>query len=422
MPDPPEPSPAPGSVLAGPAAPEERIESLDVLRGVAILAILIINIRSFALPLAAFDNPTAYGDFTGASFWYYAVAHVLFEGKGIAIFSMLFGAGIVLMSERREARGRSPAASHYRRMLALLAIGLVHAYAVWYGDILVSYALLGMVVFLFRRAPNGLRMALGVAAYLVPFGMFALMGWWMQRAPDSPGVQAMIADWMPPASAVAEELEAYRGGYLDQLPYRAERALLSQTGAFLLFVAWRYGGLMLVGMAFFQWGILSNRRSRRFYAALTAGAYLIGLPVVVWGLYRNVQEGWAAEYSMFAGRSWNDFASGIVSLGHIGLVMLWCGRFPKLGITRALAATGRMALTNYLMQSIICTLIFYGHGFGLYGRVPRAWFPAVILGIWAVELIWSPLWLRHFRYGPFEWLWRCITYLRVVPIRKAEGV
>ncbi len=175
---------------------------------------------------------------------------------------------------------------------------------------------------------------------------------------------------------------------------------------------------MLVGMALFKLGVFSARRSAGFYLALVGAAVVLGVPVIIYGIQRNFAVNWDVTYSFFLGGQFNYWASVLVSLGWVGLVMLACKTAAAGAITRPLAAVGRMALTNYLMQTIICTTIFYGHGFGKFGEFSRVEQLLTVLGVLAFQLIISPIWLRYFRFGPFEWLWRSLTYLKLQPMRR----
>jgi uncharacterized protein len=270
-----------------------RIESIDVLRGFALLGILIVNIQAFAMPEAAYFNPTAYGDLGGANFAVWLVTHRLAQEKMMTIFSMLFGAGIVLMASSREAAGRRPAAAHYRRTAALLAFGLVHAYCLWYGDILVSYALCATVAYLFRRLRPAWLLAIGLTLLAVGSGLslasVTSIGHWPAEA-----VESLAADFAPPPQVTLRELEIYRGGWLGQMEHRVPASLYFETFVFVFWTVWRVLGLMLVGMGLFKLGVFSAQRSRRLYAALVAAGVLVGLPVVARGVARNFAENWDA--------------------------------------------------------------------------------------------------------------------------------
>jgi uncharacterized protein len=412
----PDAEPTPVRVSPTPAA--ARIASIDVLRGFAVLGILVMNVQSFSMPSAAYSNPTAYGDLSGANLWVWVLSHVLAAQKMITIFSMLFGAGIVLMTERAGADGR-PAILHYRRMGWLILIGLLHARLLWYGDVLYAYGMCGLVAYFFR----GLR-PLALIAWAVLFIAFSSandlsFGVSLQSSPPDQIAQAE-SGWQPSAEEIDREVMAYRGGWLDQLPMRSAQADYLETSGFITLIGPDILGRMLLGMALLKLGVFSARRSRRFYLRLLAVGSGVGIPVVAYGVYSNFAAGWDVRYSLFLGSQFSDWASIPVALGWVGTVMLACRSAAFAPITRVVAAVGRMAFTNYLVQTLICTTIFYGHGLGLFGRVDRVGQLGIVLVIWAVELMVSPLWLTRFQFGPLEWLWRCLTYWRRPPFLKLQ--
>jgi len=401
-----------------PTTEAERIVSLDVLRGFAILGVLVMNIQSFSMIGAAYMNPTAYGDFTGIHRLVWTLSHLFADQKFLSIFSMLFGAGIVLLTARREAAGLSPASLHYRRSFWLLVIGLAHGMLLWYGDILVTYALCAFVAYLFRKVRPVPLTIVGAIIFLVPVGLFSFFGWSMQYWPPEAAQQSM-ANWLPGAEEIASDLAVYRGGWLGQMVDRLPLVAKHNTFLFLVFQGWRAGGLMLVGMALYKWGVLAARRSRRFYAILAAAGFGIGFPLILAGIARNSAAGWSFEYSMFSGSRYNYVGSLGVALGYVAVVMLLsmaAGRF-----TRVLAPVGRMAFTNYLMQTVICTTIFYGHGFGRYGYVERGGQILIVFAVWVFQIWFSGFWLRRFRIGPAEWLWRSLSYGGLQPMRRTAA-
>ncbi len=402
---------------SGPVTQAERIDSIDVLRGFAVLGILVINVQSFAMIGAAYLNPTAAGDLSGAGYFVWLVSHLFFEHKMMPIFAMLFGAGIVLMSSRREEKGLRAAGLYYRRMFVLLVFGLLHAYLIWHGDILYTYALCGSIVFLFRRWSPKVLMPMGLVVYCVAAGSSLLfhqtMTYWPPEQLDE------LAEWWAPGEEqAADEIAAYQGNWFRQLDHRVPTSFFMQTFLFLTHFAWDSSGLMLIGMAFYKLGVFSAKRSAGFYVSLIVAGLLIGLPVIIFGVARNFAADWDIRACFFIGAIPNYFGSLFVSLAWVGLIMLICKYDKRPRLTGALAAVGRMALTNYLMQSLICTTVFYGHGLGLFGQVDRLGQLGVVLGVWAFQLAISPLWLRCFRFGPAEWLWRSLSYLEIQPLRK----
>ncbi len=402
-----------------PTSLSERYVSLDILRGFAILGILIMNIQSYSMIEAAYINPMAYGDLTGFNKWIWILSHVLAEQKFLSIFSILFGAGIVLFTDRIESRGRSARGLHYRRTLWLLVIGLAHAYLLWHGDILVSYGLCALVVYPFRKASPRTLIIVGLILFSISSFIYIMGGLSMSNWPPD-AIEGTMASWKPGPEQVAEELAAYGGSWLQQMNHRVPSSLNFQTFIFLIWTGWRAGGLMLLGMALYKWGVLTAQRTNRFNLFLTCIGLGIGWPIVIVGVVSNFKAGWSLEYSMFLGSQFNYWGSLLVAMGYIGLVMMISKSMERKKAIHPLAAVGRMALTQYLLQTLICTFLFYGNGLGLFGRVERQHQILIVFVIWTVQLILSQIWLRHFRFGPAEWLWRSLTYLKFQPMRYSQ--
>ena len=225
--------------------------------------------------------------------------------------------------------------------------------------------------------------------------------------------------WQPSTEHMAEEIAAYQGGFAEQTSRRWISALMIQTQAFFFWAAWRAGGLMLIGMALFKWGVLSAQRSDRFYATMAAVGFGLGLPIVWFGMVQHFAHDWRFEYSFFIGSQVNYWGSLFVAAGYIGTLMLAVRRLPRLAVWLPLSAAGRMAFTNYILQTVLCTFLFYGHGLGLFGQVERLEQALVVLGVWLLQLLVSPLWLGRYRFGPLEWLWRSLTYWQLQSFRRA---
>lgn len=400
-----------------PVHKKDRIISLDILRGIAILGILILNIQSFSMPGAAYINPMAYGNMTGLNKWVWMLSHVFGDQKFMTIFSILFGAGIVLFSENAERKIGRSAGLHYGRTFWLLLIGLVHAHIIWHGDILVAYALCGFIVYLFRKLNPKVLLILGlliIGVHTLIYLFFGFsMGFW---PPES--IAETNKSWLPAAEAIQREIAAYNGSFSQQVAQRSASAFFLETFVFLTSVLWRAGGLMLVGMALYKWGVLSAKKSKAFYKKAFIISWLVGLPIVIYGVAQNYANNWSMEYSMFIGSQFNYLGSLFVSFGFICITMLLVKSKRLKGLKNRLAAIGRMALTNYLLQSIICAFIFYGIGFGLFGKVERIWQIAIVLGIWLAQFLWSLPWLQRYHFGPFEWLWRSLTYRKRQALKK----
>ncbi len=411
-----------GKAQASPVERSERIGSIDVLRGFAVLGILLMNVQDFSMIGAAYFNPTAYGDLTGVNWVVWLGSHLFADMKFITLFSLLFGAGVVLFADRIEARGGSAVGIHYRRMFWLMLFGMIHGYLLWRGDILFAYAICGFLVFPLRHRSPVTLLVLGL--FIISVGStINLLGGMTEPKWSPEEREAMISDtWAPNEDDIARELAAYRGSYLEQMKDRVPDTASMQTITLLYYFLWRCGGLMLIGMALFKWGVLSAKLSAQRYLTMLLVGLGIGIPLVGYGVHQNIEHHWAFGYSFFIGSQYNYWGSLCVAAAYIAIVMLL---FQYAGSGRALAplaATGRMAFTNYIMQSVICTTIFYGHGLGLYGSVERSGQIILVLAIWVFQIVMSTWWLARFRFGPLEWLWRCLTYWQLQPIRTARSL
>jgi uncharacterized protein len=387
------------------------------MRGFALLGILVMNIQSFSMIYATYFNPTAYGDLSGVHRWVWILGYLFADQKFMTIFTLLFGAGIVLMAERCEASGRRPTLLHYRRMFWLLVIGALHAYLLWYGDILVIYAMSGMVVYLFRRRSPRTLLILGVVMLAIVSGLYLSAGLTMPEWPAADR-EGFIETWDPDPETTQAELATYRGGWSGQMGHRVAKSLEFHTSICLFWGFWRSGGLMLIGMALYKLGCFQLRRPLRFSLWSVTIALLVGLPLVGYGAHRQFASGWDVTYTFFLGAQYNHWASILISFGWLGAIYAVGAATSWGGVTRPLAAIGKTALSNYILQTLICTTIFYGQGFALFGRVERLGQILIVVAVWAVQLLGTTLWLRRFRFGPLEWLWRSLTYGAAQPFRR----
>ena len=404
--------------MSSPVQKKDRIISLDVLRGFALLGILIMNIRLFAMPEAAYSNPTVYGDLTGVNRLVWMIGDLFYDMKMMNLFAMLYGAGIILLTERLEQRGEKSISVHYRRTFWLLIIGLAHAYLLWSGDILVTYALTALIVVWFRkRRPRTLII---VAILFLAISSFIMLGSGLSvEFMAEEQAAELIESWEPTPETVSAELEAYRGSWQQQNSKRFPTSLEFQTIVFFTYGFWRSAGLMLIGMALYKWGVLSAKCSRRTYRLLTVIGLGLGLAIVGYGLSQIIADDFSFNSSRFGVYGqFNYWGSLLVSLGYIGAICLIVLCWGQNWFTNAFAAVGRMALTNYLLQTIIATLIFYGHGFGRFGHVERTGQLLITLAIWAFQLVFSQWWLSRFRFGFFEWVWRSLTYWKIQPLTR----
>lgn len=436
---PPHREPALPVLPAEPVQPAERVLAVDVLRGFALLGILTMNIAVFAWPFAGGDDPRYSGGDDPANRAAWMVNQMVFAAKMMSLFSMLFGAGLVLMGDRAAQRGASIRGVYYRRTLWLLVIGLIHGYLIWFGDILFFYAACGLLLYLFRRLSPGWLIGLGVTILLI--GSALLLGFTLfvglteqaalqVQANRAEGIKSeawqtgLAKAWdeglrefvRPSEQEINREIAIYRGSYADILAHRVPMLFFFHIVGLVLMMFWMVAGRMLLGMGLMKLGVFSAERSWRFYQLLALLGYGIGVPLTLFGSLDLMRHDFEAIHAPWGSLC---FYLGTVptALGHSAVLMLICKAGALPWLTAPLAAVGRMALTNYLMQSLICTTLFYGYGFGLFGRLDRVALWGVVIAVWALQLVISPLWLKYFRYGPAEWLWRTLTYWKLQPMR-----
>jgi uncharacterized protein len=401
-----------------PVEKTNRIQSIDLLRGIAILGILIMNIQSFAMPSAAYNNPLAFGDLTGLNKMTWILSHLFADQKFMSIFSILFGAGIILITEKKELLTGSSLKLHYTRNLILLLIGLLHAHLIWYGDILVAYALCSFLVYPFRKLSPKKLLITGLLILSVPSFLNGFFQFSLPYMPASE-LQDLRLDWAPTNELIEQEITAFTGSISSQIKINSQQALFLETFVFLIQFLWRAGGLMLVGMALFRWGVLSAERSRSFYLKSAFYSLIIGFPIVIYGIYMNFTMNWDFQYSMFTGSQFNYWGSLFVAYGYISLIMVFAQSDNYYTMKKRLASIGQMALTNYILHSFIGVLIFFGIGFGSFGKIDRSLQILIVGIIWIFQYLTSEKWLNSYRFGPLEWVWRSLTYGKKQPFLRS---
>ncbi len=414
----------------GPATNSDRHVSIDAVRGFAVLGILLMNIVGMGLPSFAYIDPTYAGGATGADFWTWAINNVLTDGKMRALFTMLFGASTVLIAGRAEGDRIGPAQTHYRRMFWLLVIGMVHAYLLWWGDILVTYALAGLVIFPFRKLPVRTLVIIGVVVLAALLGLNLFEAAELTRlhaAAFAPGASASaLKTWQeasqivaPPAGMKAQEIAGFGGGFMDAFRARAKVASLLQmlmmpTGEIPEAI-----GQMFLGMALFRVGFFTLKWSTKAYLTTIAVGYLLAVPFTAWLAWGIAQSGFE-PLTLNRLEAWQQISRPLIGLAHASVILLLVRGGSAPAVVNRLAAAGRMAFSNYLMTSIITTLVFCGFGLGLYGKLSRFGELAVVAGVWVFILAWSKPWLERFHYGPFEWAWRSLVRWSPQPFVRAR--
>ena len=417
-----------GQPSAGAAAPG-RFVTLDIVRGVAVMGILLMNIVSFAMPQPAYFNPAAYGGATGANLVAWVVTFVFIDGKMRGLFAMLFGASMLLVIERADARGENGARIHLLRMVWLFLFGLAHLCLVWQGDILSHYALVGLIAFPFRTLPLRALVAAGIFCLLLGLatgGALGIGALELHAAAFGPDASdAARQAWQgyeqiygtPDRAFIAQELAVHRGPFADLLAYRREHEAASPL-TMLGFFGPETLGYMLLGMAGLRSGMLTGAWSRHAYARWIRTGFGIGVPLsaLLAGLI---------VASHFDTRMVVMAAAVAAAALHPLMTVAWAALIIRLtrqggALVDRIAAAGRMALTNYLGTSLICAALFYG--LGLYGQLDRATLYLVVAAIWGMMLLWSRPWLDRFVFGPFEWLWRSLARGRIQPMARKRAI
>ena len=412
----------------------KRIESIDVLRGFALLGILIMNISSFAMPSMAYFSPVVY-DISPLNHIIYSITHIIADQKFMAIFSMLFGASTILFINSIKKREKSPLLLFYSRNFWLLILGWIHSTYLWYGDILFIYALCAFSLFFFKNISPKKQFILGCLIYLIPtFSNYVTYEYVIDYL-DQAEQDVIIKHWNPSNKILQEELDAYRGSYEKQVQHRAQMWSSSEYNksnpnggigagiiglSFLIDILSRSFGMMLMGMACFSWGVFSNALTKAFYKKLVIYGFGIGLPLSIIGLFFNYSFDWYWKYIQFLGRSPNHIATPFIAFGYIGIIMLWIQKGSFRNLQEKLRTIGKTALTAYLIQTIIATFIFYGIGLSLFGHVNRAYQLVIMFLIWFVLLIFCPRWLSNYQYGPIEWIWRMLTHMKLIPLLRQK--
>ncbi|WP_269791520.1 DUF418 domain-containing protein [Stenotrophomonas sp. Iso1] len=391
-----------------PVTSNERIATLDILRGLALLGILLMNIEAFAGPLdMSFTGIDAH--WQGLDRWADGFVYIFVQGKFFTLFSLLFGVGFAVMAQRAEAAGRDFTRFYLRRSLGLLLIGVLHMVLLWAGDILVAYALLSFVLLAFREAPRSWLPALGTAAYLAAAVLILLLGAVMSLLPD----EEVAKQTSTALASIEAQRQAYGHGSYGVAVLQRLRDFGTTLGA-LLVVGPQVLGMFLIGAWFARSGAIAHPSEHpRLFKTLRWGALPLGLALMLLSV-------WWLPYiapGRFDLRSTGTYALNAVAgllmcLGYLAWGVHWSAHL------RWLAPAGRMALSNYLAQSLVCTLVFYGYGLGWFEQMGRAWQLLFAVALFALQVLLSQCWLKYFRFGPMEWLWRAITYLQLPPLRR----
>lgn len=438
----------PPAASLAPTTAAERIFALDVIRGFAVLGILLMNILGFGLSGPAYEYPIDIaGGNTGWNLWAWIAEMFYFEGTMRGLFTLLFGAGVVLYTSRMEKAGLGlrSADLYFRRNLWLWVFGLINAWVLlWAGDILYFYGLAALFLYVFRH--QSVRRLLLFGALILSLQTINGTGYYLDFKAAQAQAPALLAkqaageeltpdegrqletyedvayDVQPKPEDIAKSKALMQGSYASAAKRVHQRAWSAETEFFATLGLWECLGMMLFGMALFKSGALTLGWSTRAYATMLVLGYGIGLSVNAWEIRHIMSNGFAPDAAFLPWTVTYDLGRVPTTFGHVALAMLLVRTVALRPLLRPFAAAGQMALTNYLAQSVICLLVFTGAGLGWFGELQRYQLYFVVAAIWLVELAWSPLWLANFRFGPMEWLWRSLTRWQLQPMRLRRGV
>nr|WP_315458974.1 DUF418 domain-containing protein [uncultured Sphingorhabdus sp.] len=405
---------------------QSRYITLDAMRGVAVMGILAMNIIGFSMPEWAYITPAAYGGETFADRVAWLFSFVFVDGKMRGLFSLLFGASMMLIIERATEKGENPARVHYLRMIWLALFGLLHYFFIWFGDILFLYAVVGMIAFLFRdwAAERLVKSALWIfAAGLVFWGLQFGGLQVIQYLGTQPDAATGWAQQYREIRAspefdydIAGQIALHRGVYWEIVS--AKFANWGEPFGTVLMSIGETLPLMMVGMAMHKSGFITRGWAqsdyRRWVWQLVPWGVLLTGMLALWMM--QMQYDPITSLAVFF--LWGAIPRLMLTIGYAALLILLINRFEGHVMVTRLAAAGRAAFSNYLGTSIVMTTLFYGYGIGLYGEVSRSGLWLFVIGAWVVMLSWPKPWLMRFHYGPLEWLWRSLARGKVQAFRR----
>lgn len=387
------------------AAPiTNRIDSLDLIRGVAILGILIMNITSFSQIGMAYLNPKLGAGIDGINGWIYSFAFLFADMRFMSMFSVLFGAGMMLFVQNIEQKELKPFKYHYKRMFLLLGFGLIHAHLIWMGDILVPYAICGCLVFLIRNWSSKALVTVASVLFMIPVVMNLLI--YCTLSPRELG-EIYGGIWNAESS---NEIQAYQSSYLGQMEARSQGAYYLETSQFLSEGLWRYSAMMITGILLFRLEWFKAIKGGAYYLRFGLVFLITGLVISASGLYLSYERLWEGAWCMTVGHQFTYIASFFMALSYISILVFWSTVSRGRRLQYLLKKVGRMAFTNYIFSSVVCTFIFYGHGLGYFAQFNRLEQWGVVVFVWLLILLLSNWVMKRYKQGPLEFIWRKGTY------------
>lgn len=419
----------------------ERIQSIDILRGIALLGLPTMNIIHFSMPQAAYMNPYVYQADAFLNHTMFSFLNIFADQKFMGLFTLLFGASLLLLRNKNLSRGADATLIHYCRMFLLLLFGICHFWFIWSGDVLMFYAIIGMLLYpLANLSPkvlfgiSGIFLALTMYCIHIPNVTLEDMG--------DDGFNDIAEHYAPSDAFIASHGALMLGSYSQTMSiHRAEeevepdtinesneavaqsinaKSVFTSLGLFLVF---KIITMITLGMALFKTGLIQGKKTLFFYKRLALLGIGIGGLITITGLALNYQLAWDIQSYFSYTLLLKEFGSVLMTLGYVGLFIYLLKEGWLSLVAQFLGYVGQMALTNYLTQSIVCAMLFYGVGLGLYGSMNRLELVPIIIGIWITQITFSAIWMNHFLQGPVEWLWRSMSSLTLQPLlRKPSAI
>lgn len=419
----------------------ERIQSIDILRGIALLGLPTMNIIHFSMPQAAYMNPYVYQADAFLNHTMFSFLNIFADQKFMGLFTLLFGASLLLLRNKNLSRGADATLIHYCRMFLLLLFGICHFWFIWSGDVLMFYAIIGMLLYpLANLSPkvlfgiSGIFLALTMYCIHIPNVTLEDMG--------DDGFNDIAEHYAPSDAFIASHGALMLGSYSQTMSvHRDEEEVEPDTinesneavaqsinaksvfTSLGLFIVFKIITMITLGMALFKTGLIQGKKTLFFYKRLALLGIGIGGLITITGLALNYQLAWDIQSYFSYTLLLKEFGSVLMTLGYVGLFIYLLKEGWLSLVAQFLGYVGQMALTNYLTQSIVCAMLFYGVGLGLYGSMSRLELVPIIIGIWITQITFSAIWMNHFLQGPVEWLWRSMSSLTLQPLlRKPSAI
>ena len=401
------------------AVKSPRYIHLDVLRGFAVMGILTMNIIAFAMPQNSYFLPNLFGPASVSDTAAWIGNFIFFDGKMRGLFSLLFGASMMLIIMRSDANGESSAKVHYSRMIWLIIFGLLHFTFIWFGDILFLYGVMGCFAYLMHHLDAQRLLKWGLGIFLsftflltIAWGNLLYQKYNVERGSasiaETKAYQFLKDEFQSESESTIVEINAYKGDYQDIVKYRITEEWITPIASIMTGITETFP-FMLIGMALLKNGFLlgqSNIEAYKKALIYGLGSGIILNSIIALIIFKNDFD---IAIILNALQGWSNIPRLMMTIGYAALIILIISANPFNKLLQRTAAAGRMAFSNYIGTSLVMSFIFYGYGLGYYNEISRMGLFLMVIGAWIIMLLWSKPWLERFHYGPLEWLWRSLA-------------